>query len=301
MQLFNSRVRATLIGFIAVALWGGLALLTRLTRGLIPEFQLLALTFSLAFLFMWLSWHIRGVRPLYFAKQPLSVWLLGVFGLFGYHLLYFFALARAPAVEAGLLAYLWPLLIVLFSALLPKERLYSLHVIGALTALVGCWLLLAGKNVFSDQYFLGYIAALGCALLWSSYSVLSRLLKSAPTDTVGWFCGATACLAWGCHFLFETSVWSSELVVWAGVLGLGLGPVGVAFLCWDYGVKHGDIQLLGVLSYAAPLISILLLIWAGEGEASIRVLLACVVIVAGALIAALPGMRKPKLVVSRAQ
>ena len=66
---------------------------------------------------------------------------------------------------------------------------------------------------------------------------------------------------------------------------LGLGPVGIAFFTWDYGVKHGNIQLLGTLAYSAPLISVVLLIVAGYGEASSAVIAASVLIVLGSLIA----------------
>jgi drug/metabolite transporter (DMT)-like permease len=47
------------------------------------------------------------------------------------------------------------------------------------------------------------------------------------------------------------------------VLALGIGPVGAAFFTWDIGMKRGDIQLLGVASYAAPLLSTLALVAAG--------------------------------------
>jgi drug/metabolite transporter (DMT)-like permease len=115
--------------------------------------------------------------------------------------------------------------------------------------------------------------------------VLSRLVKNVPTDAVGWFCGVTAVLALLCHLVWETTVWPTGWVQWTGVLGLGLGPVGIAFFTWDYGVKHGNIQLLGTLAYGAPLISVVLLIVAGYGEATSAVIAASVLIVLGSLIA----------------
>jgi drug/metabolite transporter (DMT)-like permease len=56
-------------------------------------------------------------------REPPTAWALGVCGLFATRPLYFTALAHAPAVEASLIAYPGPLLLVLFSALLPGERL----------------------------------------------------------------------------------------------------------------------------------------------------------------------------------
>jgi drug/metabolite transporter (DMT)-like permease len=124
-----------------------------------------------------------------------------------------------------------------------------------------------------------------CALTWSTYSVTNRRFARVPTDTVGGFCAATAVLATLCHMAFEQTVWPADAIEWLGVIGLGLGPVGAAFFTWDYGTKHGDIQVLGALSYAAPLISTVLLIIFGKGEATWVVAAGCILIVGGALLA----------------
>ena len=214
--------------------------------------------------------------------------MLGTTGLFGYHFFYFMALKNAPPVEAGLIAYMWPLLIVVGSALLPGERLRWWHVAGAVAGLLGAVLLITGgKGLagFKAEYTLGYVMAVLCALTWSTYSILNRRFGNVPTDTVGGFCAVTAILATICHFAFETTVWPSGSLEWLCVIGLGLGPVGIAFFTWDYGTKHGDIQVLGAFSYAAPLISTILLIAFGKGEAILSAAIGCLLIVGGAVLA----------------
>jgi len=282
----NKTIRATLIGSISIFLWGTLALLTRLTEGRIPPFQLMAMTFTLAFLLMSVNWWRQGHSGLRHLRQPVLAWILGVGGYFGYHFCYFLAMTKAPAVSVSLLAYLWPLLIVLLAGLLPGENLLKRHMVGAVIALFGCWLLIGqGADGFNPQYLSGYLLALTCALIWSGYSVLSRLVKQVSTDAAGWFCAATALLALLCHWLWETTVWPSSMTQWIGVIGLGIGPVGIAFFTWDYGIKHGNLQLLGVLAYSAPLISALLLVLAGLAPADITLVLSCLAIVIGSLIA----------------
>lgn len=285
---------ATLIGSVSVVLWGTLALLTRLTGGEIPEFQMMAMTFTVAFLMMAVRWWVKGHSGVSFLKQSPAAWLIGVGGLFGYHFFYFKAMTLAPAVEVSLLAYLWPLLIVLLAALLPGETLRGQHIAGALLALAGCWLLI-GKNAngFAWESLPGYLMALACAVIWSTYSVLSRLVKAVPTDAVGWFCAVTAVLALVCHLQLEETVWPTELTHWIGVIGLGVGPVGIAFFTWDYGIKHGNLQLLGTLAYSAPLISVILLVIAGEAQPTWMLFIASLAIVGGSLIAG--GRNKPKL------
>jgi drug/metabolite transporter (DMT)-like permease len=283
----NARLRATLIGGTAVLLWGSLALLTSWS-GRVPPFQLVALSFAIAALLGAAKWAIRGENPRRYLRQPPAVWLLGVGGLFGYHFFYFMALRNAPAVDASLIAYLWPLLIVLFSALLPGGRLRWWHTAGAVLGLAGCVLLVTGggRVAFHAEFALGYAAALACAFTWSGYSVLSRRFNAVPTDTVAWFCAATAILGLLCHIVFETTSWPEGAGEWLAVAALGLGPVGAAFFAWDQGVKHGDIRALGVFSYAAPLISTVLLIGFGKAQASWVVAVACAAIMGGALLAA---------------
>ncbi|MBL8709461.1 MAG: DMT family transporter [Rhodospirillaceae bacterium] len=289
----SARRRATLIGSIAVLLWATLALFTAST-GAVPPFQLMAMTFGIAFAFAAGKWTYdagrKGAAAFAFLRQPWPVWTIGIGGLFLYHLFYFVALDHAPAVEASLIAYLWPLLIVLFSALLPGEKLYWQHVAGALIGLGGAALLIlardSGAAAGPTGSLLGYGAALACAFTWSIYSVLSRRFGSAPTELVGAFCGVTALLGLLCHLAVETTVWPADSWQWLAILALGLGPVGAAFFVWDYGVKRGDIKALGAISYASPLISTLLLIATGKASATLAVLLGCLAIVGGAVLAA---------------
>ncbi len=277
----------TIIGFSAVLMWATLALLTDLS-GTVPPFQLTAMAFTVSLLIGAIAWGRSGGSVLQHLRLPWRVWLLGIGGLFGYHFFYFLALRHAPAVEASLIAYLWPLLIVFSSALLPGERLRWFHGAGAIAGFLGAALLVTKGQGFSfeAQYTTGYLAAVVCALTWSSYSILSRRFGAIPTSAVGGFCGATAALAWVCHALFETTVVPTGWE-WIAILALGLGPVGLAFFTWDYGVKKGNIRVLGALSYAAPLLSTLLLIAAGRTEATAAVGLACGLIVGGALLAGL--------------
>lgn len=278
-----SRSTATLIGFTAVLLWSLLAFLTA-ASGTMPALQLTAVTFAIGGL------SLLVLRPgaIKAMRQPLPVWLLGVGGLFGYHFCYFFALRNAPPIEAGLINYLWPLLIVVFSALLPGEKLKWQHIAGCALALAGAILVVTrGEGFgFDPRYTLGYCAALIAALAWSSYSVLSRRFAHVPSDAIAGFCLATAVLAAICHLLLEQTVWPANAWQWAAVIGLGLGPVGLAFFVWDIGVKRGDIQVLGAASYSAPLLSTVILILTGYAQYSHAILVACLLITAGAVVAA---------------
>lgn len=282
MSAAPSRTVATLVGFLAILLWSLLAALTA-ASGAVPPLQLTAISFAVGGLSLLLI-RPRAIKAM---RQPWRVWLLGVGGLAGYHFAYFYALKNAPPAEASLINYLWPLLIVVFSSLLPGERLKWQHLAGSALALAGAVIVvIGGREVgFAGQHAWGYAAALLAALLWSSYSVLSRRVAHVPSDAVAGFCLATAVLAALLHLGLETTVWPQDAWQWAAALGLGLGPVGLAFYVWDIGVKHGDIQVLGAASYSAPLLSTLVLIVTGVTQPSLALLAAAVLIFAGAVLA----------------
>ncbi len=289
------RTRATAIGFCAVLLWALLALLTVRTAP-VPPLLLNALTFGVA-AGVGLIWGAATGTLAELRRIPWGVYAFGVAGLFGYHLLYFSAFRLGPPAETGLIAYLWPLLIVLGSGLLPGERLRPGHLLGAGVAFAGAALLVLGwgeNEAAAPNPALGFLLAFGCAITWATYSILSRRLGRWPTVSVTIYCAGTAVLSLLAHLLWEEAAWPASVEGWAAVALLGLGPVGLAFFLWDVGVKRGNIQLLGVASYAAPLLSTFALVAGGEAEASWTLVLAALLIAGGAALAALPGKRTPR-------
>lgn len=277
---------ATLIGLVAILLWSLLAVLTVVT-GRVPPFQLLAMTFVIGGGIGVATWLARPHAARALLQPPLA-WLVGVGGLFGYHALYFFALRFAPPAEAGLLNYLWPLLIVLLSSLLPGMRLAAHHVIGAALGFAGTALLFLGNTgtPFERAFIPGFIAAFVAAFVWAGYSVMSRRFAAIPSDAVAGFCLVAALLAAVVHLLVETTVWPQTSIQWLAIAALGVGPVGLAFYAWDIGMKRGDIRVLGAASYATPLLSTMFLILAGAAPATATLALAALMIAGGGLLAA---------------
>jgi len=284
----NHVQKGNIAGILAILLWSTLALFTVFTSK-IPPFQLIFMAFSVAFMIGLTLWIKEGSGIMVHLQLPWRAWMIGIYGLFGYHFFYFLALKSAPPLEANLINYLWPLLIVLFSAFLPSEKLRWFHILGALLGFIGALVLLGfGKEIaFSSQYAFGYFYALVCAFIWSSYSVLSRYFGEIPTLSVGGFCGASALLSLGAHMVFEQTYIPNAMELLAA-LGLGLGPVGVAFFVWDYGMKQGDIKFIGSLSYITPLLSTFMLVLFGRSAPNSAIWIACTLIVLGSIISSLP-------------
>lgn len=271
-----------ILAFIAILLWGTLALAGNGLQS-VPRFFLLGITLSTS-----------GLLSLVFRdgwRIPFKVFLVGVGGIFGYHFLYFTAFAHAPAIETNLLNYLWPLLIVVLTpALLPGTRLRPNHIIGAVCGLAGAALIATGGRLnFEIQYLTGYSAALGAAVIWAVYSLLTKRLPPFPTSSIGVFCLISGVFSLGFYFLDGGSlvaVREIQPVQWIFLVLVGIGPMGAAFFLWDAALKKGDSRTIGSLAYVTPLLSTLnLIIFAGQRLTTLT-FLAMLLIIAGAVIGA---------------
>ena len=274
-----------LLALIAILLWSTLALAG---NGLqtIPRLLLLGVTLTT-------SGMISLVRTDGW-RVPIKVLLVGVGGIFGYHFLYFTAFAHAPAIETNLLNYLWPLLIVVLAPLLlPGTRLRVNHIIGAICGLVGAALIATGGSLkFEIQYLAGYSAALGAAIIWAVYSLLTKRLPPFPTSSVGVFCLISGLLSLGIYFIDGGTMRAVGEILpeqWIFLILVGIGPMGAAFFLWDAALKKGDPRTIGSLAYITPLLSTLNLILFAGKDLTLLTLLAMVLIIAGAVIGSWQG------------
>lgn len=281
--MHDSSKRATAGGIIAILLWSSLAVMTLGTAGL-PTFQVLATVFAIGGLagLGGNAFDGGGLRAL---RQPWPAFTLATVALFGYHALYFLAFRHAPAVEANLVNYLWPLLIVVFAAFLPGVGLRIGQLVGTVVALAGVVIMLTrGRALDLDAaHAWGYAAAALASLTWAAYSVLNRRFAEVPSAAIAGPCLVVAVLAGGLHLAIETTQAPTTLQ-WFLLLLMGIGPIGIAFRLWDGGTKHGDLGLLGTLSYAAPVLSTGFLLASGRVDAHPSQAVALVLLLAGAWI-----------------
>ena len=226
-------------------------------------------------------------------RVPFSTLLLGIAGLFGFHFLLFLALRFAPPVEANLVNYLWPLLIVLLTpVLLPGWRLAARHVIAAGLGFAGAALAIgAAPATFTPAALMGFGFAAGSALTWAFYSLLTRRVAPFSSWAIGGFALASGVLAIGCHIAFEAPAVMRDEDIWRLLL-LGLGPMGLAFYFWDFAMKRGDPRVIGVLAYATPLLSTALLVVATGRPMTPALAAATLLVVAAAVIASTAPQRR---------
>lgn len=229
-------------------------------------------------------------------RVPASTLALGVGGLFGYHLLLFIALRHAPAVEANLVNYLWPLLIVVLApVLLPGMRLRPSHAVAALTGFAGAAIAILGSGpTVAGGWYWGYLPALASAFIWAGYSLLTRRVRPFPTAAIGLFGLVSGLLSLFCHWALEPAA-QLQGSDWALILAMALGPLGAAFFLWDRALKLGDPRQIGILSYITPLASTLLLMTITGRALSWSIAAAALLIIGAAVAGTWPSANKKPL------
>lgn len=272
---------ANLYALGAIALW---ALLASLGVSLkhVPPFLLTGVALLVGSLLA-LPFVLRD-RALW--KIPAATLALGVYGLFGFHFLLFIALRHAPAVEANLVNYLWPLFMVVLSPLfLRGVRLRGVHVAAALLGFAGAAIAILGAagGSAAGGWSWGYLPALGSALIWASYSLLTKRVPAFPTAAIGLFGLVSGLLSLLCHWALEPAA-ALPAQDWLLLAVMGLGPLGAAFFLWDKALKLGDARQIGILSYLTPLGSTALLMGVSGRALSWSIGLAAAMIIGAAVL-----------------
>ena len=178
-------MRADLLALGAIVLWASLATLATLLSE-IPPFLLTGIGLVIGSL---ISLPLSGFK-LSAWKVPLKTLGVGVYGLFGYHLMLFIALQTAPAVEANLVNYLWPLLIVVLAPLFSRHlKLGARHIIAAGLGFAGAAIAITSSGGVSGVlgFEVGYLFALAAAVIWATYSLMTTKLPTFPTSAIGLF------------------------------------------------------------------------------------------------------------------
>jgi len=275
-------MKADLLTLGAIFLWASLASLVTLLSD-IPPLLLTGIGLIIGAAVSVPSLRF-GIKPW---KVPAKTLLLGVYGLFGYHLMLFLALQNAPAVEANLVNYLWPLLIVLLTPMFTKSLALNFrYVLAAISGFAGAVIAITynGSGFESLSIEVGYFFALAAAVIWATYSLATTKVPSFPTPAIGLFAMVSGVLAIGAHFIFEPAA-SISTADWLLLLVLGVGPLGGAFYLWDAALKIGDPRRIGLLAFLTPLLSTVLLVVVSGNPFSWQLLISAALILGGALFA----------------
>ena len=274
--------------FLTVAVWSTTAAITKLLLSDIPTMETLSISSFLAFLFLLVlnirTGTIKKIKSFSF-KDYSIVSGLAFLGLFLYSALYYYGLTKLSSQEACILNYLWPIMIVLFSSVILKEKITVLKTVAMLSSFLGIIILSTGNSPsLSESSFSGIISCIAAAACYGLFSVLN---KKADYDQniammIIWFVTAVCSAVFG--FASEKWLFLSGSQ-WIGFLWLGVVINAIAYLLWALALKgSADTSKIANLAYLVPFLSIVVSSVLLEEQIKFRSLVALVFIVGGILI-----------------
>ncbi len=184
--------------------------------------------------------------------------LLGIWGIFGYHFIYYSALSHAPLAEGAILSTTWSFWIVFFSSLILFKKLKVSILLTAALGMFGAALVIGADKemVFSLEYMQGYLLALLCGLIWSSFSIGLRYIevKKEPMTSFTIYAAILSTLLYILTMPHELPSVTALL----SAIYLGCIPLGLSFYLWNKAVTGGNLVIIGFLSYLTPPLAVLL-------------------------------------------
>jgi len=278
---------ATIIGYCSLLIWATAALQVSLIRKL-PTFEILAITFSIGFFFTLFKLTIeKGWKKL--LRQPMAVWCIGTCVLFINNSLYISAFKYAPLAQVDLIDYLWPVMVILLGNVVLCEAFRFKYIIASFIGLFGAYLVISNHYLLSSiqsKYWMGYGLAFASALVWSGYTIFLRFFSKTPIEMIGIYCGFAAIGALLTHSQIEMTVLPNSLQ-WLLLIIMGVTIQGAAYFFWDIGTKHGNLQLLSILSYGNPVLSIMFLAWFGLAQMTWKLAVSAFLVSIAGLIASI--------------
>jgi len=274
--------------FTTVFIWSTTATAAKLLLSDIPNLQTLAVGSIFAFLFLLLvnirTGAAREMRR-YSPKDYGIMAGLGFLGLFVYSALYYYGLTQLSAQEACIVNYLWPIMLVLFSCIILKEKLTAVKVLAMLCSFLGIVIISTGGGSSADGNTALGIA--GCIVAAACYGLFSVLNKKADYNQniammVIWLTTAVCSAVLG----LLTEEWVPVRgIQWAGFVWLGVVINAVAYLLWAYALRGAEnTAKIANLAYLTPFLSLVVSAAVLGERISLRAFLALVFIVGGILI-----------------
>jgi drug/metabolite transporter (DMT)-like permease len=271
----------TASGLAAVLIWSLAAPVVASAVGIDP-FLYVALGDGIGavlFLSMWVGLRQNPLPEL--KRVPWWFFGLGFIGIGVHNLTWVAALQQAPPLEATLIIYTWPLLVIIFTTISLRQRFRWYHLMGGLLGLMGVAALLAGRGLTFSGFTLmsGHLWAVVCALSWSVFSATSARYHYLSSNFLG-VVFALSALVNGAIWYFHlgappaptTSLW---------IAGIAAIFFTAAYALWDFGIKRGNAQLIGTVSFLTPVLAALYLVLLGKADLTIYLLISLVLVVAG--------------------
>lgn len=289
-----NRRTATIVGGSAVFVWATAPSLATIGSG-VGALPFVAGSLAFGFVTLLVARPLRGQPVLPMLIVPLPALGLMVLGFLGHNGFFMSALLFAPAGEVTVISYLWPVLVIALQSVFAIARPSRLQWIGVGLGFGG-FLVFAWPAVNYDSVaaiegsvVFGLTLALAAALSFATYSALRPRVSGGTVDAVGTACGVAAIIAAGLHVGSGGGMVDLDASSLVAMILLGAGPMGLANLMWDHGVRNGDGRVLSACAYLTPILSTSLLVLLGLAVPTIGLAVGGTLIIAGVCLGAWGG------------
>lgn len=270
---------------IAVLIWSTMAAMVKKVLYDIPNLEALSISSFFAFIFLLIINLKNGVlkeMKKYSVKDYGIMSGLGFIGLFLYSALYYYGLAKLTSQEACILNYLWPIMLVVFSCIILKEKLTLTKGIAMLCSFVGILILSLGNGSFSSENTtFGIISCIIAAACYGLFSVLNK--KADYNQNISmmiiWIVVAVCAMVSG----LMTETWVPiKGTQWLGILWIGIATDAVAYLLWALALKGvNNTAKIANLAYLTPFLSLVVSAIFLKEKVQLRAFIALLFIIGG--------------------
>lgn len=284
--------------YLSVFIWATMATVVKMVLANIPNLQALCISSIFSVLFLVLI-NLKSQTAVkwrqYTAKDYGIMAGLGFIGLFLYSAFYFYGLSILSSQEACILNYLWPMMLVVFSAVILHEKLTPRKIIAMVCSFAGIIILSSGGSASGSTNAL--FGILCCILAAACYGLFSVWNKKTGYDqtiamTIMWLVTAV------CSFILgiTTEEWVPITATqWPGILWLGIAINAIAYLLWALALQDAsNTAKIANLAYLTPFLSLLISAVVLKEQIQPRALIAFLFIIGGILLQALPFGAKQK-------
>lgn len=283
IHLFTLRHFSVAAALVAVVLWSSAPLLAEQALDLAP-LPLAALTLlagALATLPLTRREPTGHLSPSWRAAIWLGLPLLTTGAVSSY----FIGMRLAPASDAALITYTWPVLFILLSQWLTFGKVRFASGLGAMIAFAGAALLMVPEAGSGQSGSLaGYGFALLAAVCWALYSWLCQATPAKLTPLMPRILLIASVITAAAALPFAQGSFTlpDHGTLLAGI-AIGLGPFGIAMVAWDKALRLGKASVIGSLAYGVPVLAAAFLVLAGMSVLDWRLPIAGALVVGGCL------------------
>lgn len=282
---------------LTVLIWSTMAAMVKILLGDMPNLQMLAISSVFAFAFLLILNLANGsikVMKQYKAKDYITMAGLGFLGLFLYSALYYYGISQLTSQQACILNYLWPIMLVIFSCIILREKLTVMKGVAMVCSFVGIIILTMGMDGSQSS---GNMAAgvASCIIAAACYGLFSVLNKKADYNQniammIIWLTTAV------CSFVMGicTEQWVPIVgVQWLGLLWLGVVVDAIAYLLWALALNDAkNTATIANMAYLTPFLSLIVSAVVVKEKVDFTAVVALVFIIGGILLQSMYAAKK---------